>query len=76
MPAATVRFRRRVTCQILRRTGCPEAFPIFSRDGKSIFYLKSESPGAPTELWRTDVASEKSEKAAARDFHAGVRCLR
>ena len=36
--------------------------PVFSRDGKSFFYLKSESPGAPTELWRTDVASEKSER--------------
>ena len=37
--------------------------PRFSRDGKSLFYLKSESPGGPTELWRTDVAAEKSEMA-------------
>lgn len=36
--------------------------PIFSRDGRSLFYLKSESPGTPTELWRTDVASERSER--------------
>lgn len=36
--------------------------PVFSRDGKSLFYVKSESPGAATELWRTDVASEKSER--------------
>jgi len=42
--------------------GLPGSFPIFSRDGKSLFYLKSESPGAPTELWRTDVASERSER--------------
>ena len=38
------------------------SFPVFSRDGKSLFFLKSESPGAPTELWRADVASEKSER--------------
>jgi hypothetical protein len=43
--------------------GLAGSFPIFSRDGKSLFYLKSESLGAPTELWRTDVASEKSAKA-------------
>ena len=42
--------------------GLPGSFPIFSRDGKSLFYLNSESPGAPTELWRTDVASERSER--------------
>ena len=76
MPAATVRFRRKATCQMLQTNGLPGSFPIFSRDGKSLFYLKSESPGAPTELWRTDMASEKSEKDAARDFHAGVRRLR
>jgi eukaryotic-like serine/threonine-protein kinase len=44
-------------------TGMSGTIPIFSRDGKSIFYLKSESPGAPTELWRTDVALGKSENA-------------
>jgi Tol biopolymer transport system component len=44
-------------------TGGPGTIPVFSRDGKSLFYLRSESPGAPTELWRVDVASEKSEKA-------------
>ena len=44
-------------------TGMSGTIPMFARDGKSIFYLKSEAPGAPTELWRTDVASGKSEKA-------------
>jgi eukaryotic-like serine/threonine-protein kinase len=42
--------------------GRPGSFPTFSRDGKSLFYLKSDSPGAATELWRTDLASEKSER--------------
>ncbi|HYR90794.1 MAG TPA: hypothetical protein VE422_42420, partial [Terriglobia bacterium] len=42
--------------------GLSGSVPIFSRDGKSLFYLKSESPGTPTELWRTDVASERSER--------------
>jgi serine/threonine protein kinase len=45
------------------RNGLAGSFPIFSRDGKSLFYVKSESPDAPTELWRTDVASERNEKA-------------
>ncbi len=44
-------------------TGLLGSVPRFSRDGKSLFYLKSDSPGGPTELWRTDVAAEKSEKA-------------
>jgi DNA-binding winged helix-turn-helix (wHTH) protein/Tol biopolymer transport system component len=44
-------------------TGMQGTIPAFSRDGKSLFYLRSESPGAPTELWRADVASETSEKA-------------
>jgi Tol biopolymer transport system component len=39
------------------------SIPVFSRDGKSLFYLKSASQGEPTELWRMDTASEKSEKA-------------
>jgi dipeptidyl aminopeptidase/acylaminoacyl peptidase len=37
--------------------------PLFSRDGTSLFYLKSGSPGTPIELWRMDVASGNSEKA-------------
>jgi DNA-binding winged helix-turn-helix (wHTH) protein/Tol biopolymer transport system component len=37
--------------------------PVFSRDGKSLLYLKSESPGTPTQLWRTDLTTERSEKA-------------
>ena len=56
-------FVARLRADIPRRPGCSEASRVFSRDGKSLFYLKSESPGGPTELWRTDVASEKSEKA-------------
>jgi len=43
-------------------SGLRGSVPIFSRDGTSVFYVKSESPGAPIELWRTDVASEKSER--------------
>jgi Tol biopolymer transport system component len=39
------------------------SIPVFSRDGRSLYYLKGQSPGNPTELWRTDLASEKSEKA-------------
>jgi DNA-binding winged helix-turn-helix (wHTH) protein/Tol biopolymer transport system component len=49
-------------------TGISGTIPVFSRDGKSIFYLKSESPEARTELWRTDVASGKSEKALSGIF--------
>jgi len=37
------------------------SLPSFSRDGKSVFYLRSELPGGPVELWRADLASEKSE---------------
>ena len=42
--------------------GLPGSAPIFSRDGTSIFYLKSETPASPLELWRTEVASERSER--------------
>src|SRR6266446_6291199 len=42
--------------------------PVFSRDGKSLLYLRSESPGGPTELWRTDLASEKSQKLLPGTF--------
>jgi Tol biopolymer transport system component len=35
--------------------------PKFSTDGKSLFYLRSESPGTTVELWRIDLESEKSE---------------
>jgi Tol biopolymer transport system component len=44
-------------------THMPGTMPVFSRDGKAIFYLRSESPGGPTELWRADVISGQSEKA-------------
>ena len=36
--------------------------PTFSRDGKSLFYLKREWPGGATELWCADLESEKSAK--------------
>jgi len=35
--------------------------PTFSKDGKLLFYLKGESPGAATELWRTDLESGKGD---------------
>jgi dipeptidyl aminopeptidase/acylaminoacyl peptidase len=35
--------------------------PTFSRDGKSLFYLRSESAGSAVELWRADLGSDKSE---------------
>ena len=38
------------------------AVPIFSRDGKSLYYLRRESPGAPFKLWRGDLESGKSAK--------------
>ncbi|MFN0103175.1 MAG: winged helix-turn-helix domain-containing protein [Bryobacteraceae bacterium] len=42
------------------RSGVFGAAPTFSRDGKSVLYLKSESPGAAVGLWRADLAAEKS----------------
>src|SRR5262249_41376630 len=36
------------------------SIPKFSRDGKSLFYLRSESPSDPAELWRADPASDQS----------------
>lgn len=36
--------------------------PTFSKDGKLLFYLKRESPGAATELWRTDLESGKGDR--------------
>jgi Tol biopolymer transport system component len=36
--------------------------PTFSPDGKSLFYLRRESPGGATELWRADLESEQSAK--------------
>jgi hypothetical protein len=44
-------------------TGMPGTIPIFSRDGQSLFYLRSESPDAPSELWRADVVSGRNERA-------------
>jgi Tol biopolymer transport system component len=43
-------------------TGRAGSFPRFSRDGSSLYYVKSEAPDAPTELWRVDVPSETSTK--------------
>jgi Tol biopolymer transport system component len=36
--------------------------PIFSRDGKLLYYLNRDSPGAPIELWRTDLESGKHDR--------------
>jgi Tol biopolymer transport system component len=36
--------------------------PTFSRDGKWLFYLRRESPGTATELWRADLESKNSVK--------------
>lgn len=38
--------------------------PVFSRDGKLLFYLNRESPGGPIELWRTDLESGKNDRLA------------
>ena len=36
--------------------------PVFSRDGQRLYYLlRRNSPESPAELWRTDLASGKSE---------------
>ena len=36
--------------------------PVFSRDGKRVYYLlRHDSPASPAELWRTNIASGKSE---------------
>ena len=43
-------------------TGLAGSVPLFSRDGKQLYYLKSDSPDVPHELWRADIASEKSER--------------
>jgi eukaryotic-like serine/threonine-protein kinase len=38
--------------------------PVFSSDGKHLYYLlRHDSPEAPAELWRADLASGKSEVA-------------
>ncbi len=38
------------------------ALPVFSRDGKRVYYLlRRDSPASPSELWRTDLASGRSE---------------
>jgi len=47
------------------QNGLAGSIPVFSRDGKTLFYLKRESAGAPNELWKSDVASQRSEKAIA-----------
>ena len=43
-------------------TGRFGAAPRFSRDGKSVFYLRRESAGAPFALWRADIDSGRSVK--------------
>jgi serine/threonine protein kinase len=42
--------------------------PVFSRDGKSLFYLRSESRGGPTDLWETDLESEKTQRLLPGTF--------
>jgi hypothetical protein len=37
--------------------------PRFSRDGRTLFYLRRASPDAAIELWRTDLESGESENA-------------
>ncbi len=44
------------------QSGLFGAAPRFSRDGASLFYLRRVSPEAPIELWRTDLASGKTDK--------------
>jgi DNA-binding winged helix-turn-helix (wHTH) protein/Tol biopolymer transport system component len=46
----------------LESTGLAGTSPVFSRNGKWLFYLRSESPVASAQLWRTEVTSERSEK--------------
>lgn len=46
----------------LDETGRFGAAPRFSRDGRSVFYLRRESSGAPFELWRADIGSGRSVK--------------
>ena len=41
--------------------GLAGTLPVFSRNGRSLFYVRSQAPGTPVELWRVDLASEKSE---------------
>ena len=44
------------------KTGLGGTLPRFTRDGKSLYYLRSESPGDSTELWRADLETEKSDR--------------
>lgn len=46
----------------LDESGLFGATPMFSRDGKSVFYLRSESSGAPLELWRAEADSGTNRK--------------
>ncbi len=38
--------------------------PRFSREGRSVYYLRRASPGAPVELWKSDLESGKSANLA------------
>jgi hypothetical protein len=38
--------------------------PIFSKDGKSLYYLRSESPQNGADLWRTEIDSGKNERSS------------
>jgi serine/threonine protein kinase len=39
--------------------------PAFSSDGRVLFYLRRQSPGAAVELWRTDVESGRSDNVVS-----------
>ena len=54
---------RQLTTQGHVETEGAAALPQFSSDGKYLYYLlRHESPAAPSELWRVDLASDKSER--------------
>jgi Tol biopolymer transport system component/predicted Ser/Thr protein kinase len=46
------------------QSGLFGTLPTFSRDGKSLFYLRRASPEAAIELWQTDLESGRSHNLA------------
>jgi Tol biopolymer transport system component/predicted Ser/Thr protein kinase len=47
-----------------RTPGWFGSMPTFSPDGKQLFYLRGDSPGAAKRLWRMEVESGKGEEVA------------
>jgi dipeptidyl aminopeptidase/acylaminoacyl peptidase len=47
--------------QVSTQAGLFGTRPTFSRDGKTLFYLRRATPDAAIELWRTELASGSSE---------------